>query len=334
MDRSTSPLIPAGPGTLQKDVLEMLEVQASDSLPGWLAERLRSRCPLASIRLLRVFPGSAARIKDGQQEEFSVSDSDDEKGVRPLRDPLLLEAIRERACREERLDSGSRLVVILDAGGEVRYAIEVASRAPSQEPWLAEIAAIGRAYFERLAHLETDPLTRLRTRRVFQTHVEMSLGTWTTHRDRAYYLAVLDIDRFKRINDEFGHLYGDEILVHFANIMRRSFRASDLLYRLGGEEFLVIYGSDRGVPGHVAPERFRVAVENYLFPGVGKVTVSVGFTEIRDLAIPAAILFDRADQAVYYAKANGRNRVCGWELLVEAGHIKSQVASSTDVTLF
>src|SRR5262249_20279837 len=103
----------------------MLGVQASDSLPGWLAERVRSRCAEASVRLLRVFPGSAARIKDMHLEEFSVGGSEAE-GVRPLRgDPFLLDVLHQRACREEAVDGGMRLVIALHAGAEVRYAIEV-----------------------------------------------------------------------------------------------------------------------------------------------------------------------------------------------------------------
>ena len=96
----------------------------------------------------------------------------------------------------------------------------------------------------------------------------------------------------------------------------------------------MVYSAEKGQPGHVALERFRAAVEAYPFPGVGKVTVSIGFTAISDIATPAAVLVDRADQAVYFAKENGRNRVCGWELLVLAGHVRSKVAGSTDVTLF
>ncbi|HTS86579.1 MAG TPA: GGDEF domain-containing protein [Usitatibacter sp.] len=322
-------------GPLQRDVLYMLGVEASDNLPGWLAERLRSQCPESSVRMLRVFPVGAARMKEKPAEAFSVSDSDDEQGVQPLRgDPFLVKALHDRACAEEKRSAGTRLVLPLHAGGEVRYAIELSSPSASPaRPWLQGIAEIAQAYFERLASLETDPLTRLRTRRVFQTHVESGLRIWA-HAKRRYYLAVLDIDRFKRINDEFGHLYGDEILVHFANVMRKSFRANDLLYRFGGEEFVLVHGADQGHTGRHALERFRAAVESYAFPGVGKVTVSIGYTRIADVSTPAAIFVDRADQAVYYAKANGRNQVHCYETLVEQGHIKATVADSKDVTLF
>ena len=146
---------------------------------------------------------------------------------------------------------------------------------------------------------------------------------------------MLDLDHFKRVNDDFGHLYGDEILVHFANLMRTTFRSADQLYRFGGEEFVVIFGVEpRERGGEATLERFRRAVEAHRFPGVGKVTVSIGFARVADALTPAPILIDRADEALYYAKEHGRNRVCGWEALVAAGEVKPKPPPKADVTLF
>jgi len=144
---------------------------------------------------------------------------------------------------------------------------------------------------------------------------------------------VLDIDHFKRINDELGHLYGDEILVRFSQLLRETFRAGDLLYRFGGEEFVAVYGVEHEEEGATPLERFRRAVERHPFPGVRQVTVSAGHTRIPDATTPASTLIDRADLALYYAKGHGRNRVCGWEALVAAGELES-VTPYRDVTLF
>jgi predicted signal transduction protein with EAL and GGDEF domain len=75
-------------------------------------------------------------------------------------------------------------------------------------------------------------------------------------------------------------------------------------------------------------------VSSYEFPGVGHVTVSIGYTRISDPSTPTAILIDRADRAVYYSKRNGRNRVSGWEFLVEAGELPPTGPVKSDVTLF
>lgn len=122
------------------------------------------------------------------------------------------------------------------------------------------------------------------------------------------YLAMLDIDHFKRINDRYGHLYGDEVLLLFAKIFRDTFRETDKLYRYGGEEFAVII--DNCETKHVDKilERFRIAVSEFDFPQVGSVTVSIGAAPITANSLPSNIV-DRADQALYVAKEKGRNQV-------------------------
>ena len=317
---------------LQQDVIDMLSVEASDDLAPWVEGWARRRHPMATVRSLRVFPGTAAR-KRAETQEFAVADLGGVSAARPISDdPLLLEALRTGSCRQAQSPAGSRHVLTLHAAGEVRYAFDISLPASADGCAITEMAGLMEAYFSRLAALETDPLTKLRTRRVFQSHVEAHLKVWAKS-GRPYYLAVMDIDRFKRINDNFGHLYGDEILVHFSNLMRRSFRTQDLLYRFGGEEFVVIYSVEPELARETPVERFRATVESYPFPGVGTVTVSIGFAAISDAATPAAILVDRADEAVYYAKDHGRNQVRSWEVLKEKGEIVSKDLKK-DVTLF
>jgi diguanylate cyclase (GGDEF)-like protein len=121
--------------------------------------------------------------------------------------------------------------------------------------------------------------------------------------------------------------------VRFAALLRQTFRAGDLLYRFGGEEFVMIFGVAREADGVLTLERVRSAVEGYDFPGVGRVTVSVGFTRIVDASTPVTTLIDRADKALYYAKAHGRNSVAHWEALVAAGQLEA-TTPNRDVTLF
>jgi len=134
------------------------------------------------------------------------------------------------------------------------------------------------------------------------------------------WLAVMDIDHFKKINDEFGHLYGDEVLILLANLMRKSFRQQDKLYRFGGEEFVVLMRHLNFENASKLLERFRAAVASYSFPQIAQVTVSTGFTPIKHSQL-ATVSLGHADEALYYAKGHGRNQVRCYTTLVEPGLI-------------
>lgn len=154
-----------------------------------------------------------------------------------------------------------------------------------------------------------------------------------THPDAGVWLAVLDIDHFKRVNDTYGHLIGDEVLLLLARLMRSSFRFHDLLYRFGGEEFVVLMRCDSVEHARTALERLRERVQAYSFPQVGAITVSIGFSVLLAHDTPSGA-FGRADKAVYYAKEHGRNQVCDYQDLVRSGAIVEQVAEGMDVDLF
>lgn len=156
-----------------------------------------------------------------------------------------------------------------------------------------------------LHHCHAGP-TQERPRQVERRQLEVAHCHW---------LAVLDIDHFKRINDTFGHLYGDEVLLLLANLMRQSFRRNDLLFRYGGEEFVVVLKMLQSGNAWNVLDRFRQTVEAYRFPQVGQVTVSIGFTQVGDSEMPTTII-ERADRALYYAKDHGRNQVQNYEQLI------------------
>jgi diguanylate cyclase (GGDEF)-like protein len=148
-----------------------------------------------------------------------------------------------------------------------------------------------------------------------------------------YWLAMIDIDHFKRVNDTFGHLIGDEVLLLLARLMRSTFRFHDQLYRFGGEEFVVLMRCNGEAEAAGALERMRQNTENFLFPQVGRITISTGFTEIRAGDTPSGA-FERADKAVYYAKEHGRNQVCSYGALVSQGELIEQTAIEGDMELF
>ncbi|HOX44925.1 MAG TPA: sensor domain-containing diguanylate cyclase [Myxococcota bacterium] len=170
------------------------------------------------------------------------------------------------------------------------------------EPYL-EIARLQRIN-------ESDPLTLLHNRRHLQERLPEEIGR-AARRRRPLAAALLDLDRFKRVNDGHGHEVGDEVLVEFAERLRASSRATDVLARWGGEEFVVLLPRTTLAQASMVAERMRRAVADQPFQtSAGKlwVTLSAGVVAWRRGEGDASLL-RRADQAMYAAKEAGRNRV-------------------------
>lgn len=205
-------------------------------------------------------------------------------------------------------------------------------------------------YLGILLESETDTLTGLLNRRTFDQNIGKIIAERTapdhpvsiqrkSHQARrkggaaeSHWLAIIDIDHFKQVNDVFGHLYGDEVLLLLARCMRKVFRQKDKLFRFGGEEFVVVLDRTSLKNAQEVLERFRKTIENYDFPQIGRVTVSIGFVCLAKDEVPSVIV-GHADQALYYAKHHGRNRVCQYEKLVATGKLQSQHYSE-DMQLF
>ena len=183
---------------------------------------------------------------------------------------------------------------------------------------------------------ERDTLTGLLNRKTFESHFEkMRRRNLVADRPRAdepSWLAMADIDRFKSINDSHGHLFGDEVLLIVSQILKRSFRGADQLFRFGGEEFLIVLDHATEAGAQVALERFRAAVEAHTFPQIERVTISLGYTQILSHDVPTTCS-ERADDALYYAKRNGRNRLCHYEALVALGDLKPKT-NGTEAEIF
>ncbi len=247
-------------------------------------------------------------------------------------------------------NEGDRYVTVLPLLVEVGLPgiLEVRSEQPLSLETLRPIQTLLRVFgnFQNLLESsQRDTLTGLLNRQTFDatflkasmpmvsdSPVEATVERRATAKT-GYWLGVVDIDHFKRVNDGFGHLIGDEVLVLVARIMRQSFRHYDRLYRFGGEEFVVLLRGGNEDDAKIAFERFRTNVESYLFPQVKTVTISLGFTEVQHQDTPSQA-FSRADQGVYQAKHQGRNRVLCYEGLVRDGVIKVEGAHVGDVELF
>lgn len=198
-----------------------------------------------------------------------------------------------------------------------------------------------RNFLSLISDGERDALTGLLNRKTLETSIrrilEATLRDRNAHRDdgserRAaagdYWLGVIDIDHFKRVNDNFGHLYGDEVLLLVAQIMQRSFRSEDLLFRYGGEEFVVVLSPTTKDKALEIFERFRHNVASHLFPQLGKVTVSTGVVRFDSHELPSSAV-GHADQALYYAKEHGRNQVHCYEDLMNTGKLVSSERSNS-----
>lgn len=185
---------------------------------------------------------------------------------------------------------------------------------------------------------ERDTLTGLLNRKTFETRINHVINRNLDAYERAreneqqYYLAIFDIDHFKRVNDTFGHMVGDEVLLLFSRIVTDSFREDDLLFRFGGEEFVGVFKCETEEAINQMLERFKHKVQNYSFPQVGQVTVSAGYTVVRPFDTTSNII-DRADAALYYAKNAGRNRVCKHEELIQQGKLQ-EIKVQGEVEMF
>lgn len=159
----------------------------------------------------------------------------------------------------------------------------------------------------------TDGLTGLHNRRYLDNHLPRLLERALARR-RPLSLMITDLDRFKRINDTFGHDGGDEVLREFARRVRKSVRGIDLACRFGGEEFVIVMPDTEAELAGMVAERIRaeIAQTPFLIDGGATavpVTVSVGVSSLRQEGDTAAALMKRADLALFDAKTRGRNRV-------------------------
>lgn len=293
---------------------------------------------------------------DGVQMVSAREVSDfDESGTRSTHDegaplqnfPLLAKAFNSGLLGIEPRKQGIALVWPVKArGANTATAILVAEidHLPASEETdvITRFLNFCGNYVGLLDYSELDSLTGLNNRKTYDETFERLLssipaspqppeGQERRHEvaaQESYWLGEIDIDHFKRINDTFGHLFGDEVLLRLANLMRHCFRASDSLYRFGGEEFVVMLKSSSKENAARIFERFRSAVEKHEFPQIGQVTCSIGYTRVAAGLLPDEIL-GQADAALYFSKGQGRNRACCYEDLIEQGQLLPQSATGS-----
>lgn len=162
-----------------------------------------------------------------------------------------------------------------------------------------------------------DQLTGLHNRRYFYEQVETALAQQNRYR-YPFCLLMMDIDHFKTINDQYGHAFGDEVLVAVANALKNQVRSTDILVRFGGEEFVIIFINTSCDNGKNFAERIRANIKSLKINNTGydvQLTMSIGLycvakhEDQSDQKFDIDQIINFADAALYQAKANGRDRV-------------------------
>ncbi|MCP1498884.1 diguanylate cyclase [Pseudomonas migulae] len=191
-----------------------------------------------------------------------------------------------------------------------------------------EVAARLKGLAERVAHMEQeaqgyrehleeqrqkaliDPLTGLPNRAAWSERLDHEIAQWQQH-GNTLLLAMLDLDHFKRINDNYGHLAGDKVLKIIASVLRKRLRGTDFIARFGGEEFVLLMPGTVPAMGAKLLENLRASIEACPFHFKGEpvtITISMGMTAFKP-GEHSDMVLKRADQALYRAKHAGRNRV-------------------------
>lgn len=277
-------------------------------------------------------------LQDGQllmaQQDFA---HDPQR--QPLRQlPQLHACITQKASQAQHSVSAQchRIWLPVWMHAQVHVCLEITLTTPPTPHVLDVITGIFNVYQNYqslLDYSERDALTGLLNRKTFEEHLlRFAAAAHASKQEALPWLAVIDIDHFKLVNDRFGHLFGDEVLILVANLLRSAFGTQHRIFRFGGEEFVVLMPAAREAAALASLEHFRAMVAHHSFPQIGAVTVSVGVAGAK-LCPPVEIL-GQADQALYYAKAHGRNRVCLYEQLQNQGLLQPSPVSHADVELF
>lgn len=208
-------------------------------------------------------------------------------------------------------DADMRLVSIIGENGPTAFFISLDKIKDTKEELfvitLTDISSIQTSRLDALHRASHDRLTKIYNRSAFEKALEHEFLR-TKRYGRPLCMALLDIDRFKLVNDSFGHLIGDEILILFAREIQIILRKTDTFARWGGEEFVILMSETHIQDAYKVCETVRKHIEKLMHPIAGNITLSIGVTAITPNDTPPST-FTRCDKALYTAKSNGRNRV-------------------------
>lgn len=319
-----------------QSVVRITEQRSRESLEQCLVSTLAALDGIVSVTIARPVPRSNGTVIDILAQSGAAAAALPDMLCRPVDEyPLMARCLIQGRELADPLPGGieRRCLPVTDGEETVAFlVVESRDGLAGSEPVVRAFVAVYGNYLVILKDSERDTLTGLKNRKTFDNNITRAIAQTRAARrgngdrrqsddDEHHWLGIVDIDHFKRINDTYGHAFGDEVLLLFAALMRKVFRAEDQLFRFGGEEFVVVLAPSGPANAHQAFERLRDSVENFHFPQVGRVTTSVGFVRIDPDDIPATVV-GQADEALYWAKRHGRNRVCRYDDLLAAGELK------------
>ena len=207
-------------------------------------------------------------------------------------------------------DKTKKVVSILDKQGEPRFFLVSVKHIKDTTltiVTLTEVTSLTleKRVFEHKAY--TDRLTNIHNRAYFDMEVDKEIAR-SKRENTPLSMIILDIDKFKEMNDNYGHLVGDEILKELAKIIKQRKRETDTFARWGGEEFVVILPNTTLKDSKKVAEYLRAMIEKHTFKDGLHITCSFGVAQLSENDTKESLL-NRADDALYRAKENGRNRV-------------------------
>lgn len=216
----------------------------------------------------------------------------------------------------------------------------------SDQVLLNAFCRIFENYLTILHENERDKLTGLLNRQTFEKKLKQLMEKQvikqhktvrqsdlrSQHKGATSWLAMVDIDHFKKVNDSYGHVCGDEVLLLLAQKMRQFFRSSDLLFRFGGEEFVMVFEPTDYDSIAAKLNKFMDLIRETHFPFIRNLTISIGMSRISPYDFPITVL-ENADKALYYAKEHGRDQICFYEALIDEDLIETN-QEGNDIDLF
>lgn len=187
---------------------------------------------------------------------------------------------------------------------------------------------------------ERDGLTGLYNRKVLTNKIDLLLDRFliqgsniTDNLSHHHWVCIFDIDHFKKINDALGHVFGDEVILLVTAMMKASFDSQDILFRYGGDEFVVIMHPQSREQMEKTVRQFIYNVNTRDYGQAKDVSISIGAAAISSQELNAITVLGFADQALYKAKQKGRNQIAFYEDLIASGELRSLVPED-DVELF